>query len=472
MDKFMYCVIEFISSIFGMIILTLSLISLREYHFNSNMIDSYKENWGKGPIMNIIVPTENQGCPISYEPFITDSFPGLSHGCDCYKSPSLSFNQKVFIENCTSDQLQAKCSPITQTFNQRLSNWQGINLCVKRLSANFYLLNTHIAFNTCPLGKESCGLFDSIGNVYCVDKGQKCPINYLEILSKNNQPSMKDINSKEIQSIPLKNDYTLYYSTKANDNGRLLINLRTNTHKMCYEPNEGMFGQNNFTLNQLQGYNTCITSSPEGTLYDDRYRLVDSQNLITFYKENNIDSKSPKLISTFLKEITPTLINLYSTNYYGWHPTCYKHTKDLFTLDNLIWPNTTNNYSMIYLIGIIAVIYYIFIIAMFALILMLEDSKQKDCFWTIVAVFEISLLISMLGLAVTVIYNTSILLEPYKEFKNMNCAEDITLHAFDLAYGKLLKVYNYLIPFTTFTLFDIVARVAYYAHVFFIKHSK
>ena len=468
MEKVIYAVIEFISGILAFLFITVSFLGISDYSFDNTMLTTYKQNWNLGPITDMVTTPHGNECPTGYDKLISNIFPGNNEGCDCTESDTLAYQGIIFTEKCNSDQKEDKCVDVPSQGNITLNTWRGLNICVKRMERSFYDLLPLTTNNTaCPSNMKNCGVFDSENNLLCLRTTEQCPINYVEFAST---PSINDVS---VKSLTLNNGYNLYYSNDK-PQGRILVQVKANTHNMCYEPNQGAFGQNHYPLNTLQGDQQCkIKHKGIQSKYDTRFSEIDKELLYDFYNNNLIAQQLAVLTDYPLPtDINNAYVSLYGTNYFGWDQRCVRYANDLFKEDNILEPHTHGNFQLIYVIGIISFMYLLYVLGSFALFCMIDESSHKTILFLVIDVIKALILLSIFIMSVVSSVKNDEILKPAKEFVRMKCGDAITKHALKMSYRYLIKIDPLLAVVAFFSLFDIVLRVGYYVFYFCIRKNK
>ena len=467
MEKVVYAVIEFISGVLAFLFITVSFLGISDYSFDNTMLRTYKQNWNLGPITDMVTTPRGNECPEGYDKLISNIFPGNNEGCDCSDSETLAYQGIIFTEKCNSNQKEDKCVDVPSQGNITLNTWRGLNICVKRMNRSFYdLLPLTTNQTSCPSDMKNCGVFDSEDNVLCLNANEQCPINYIEIAPA---PSINDVS---VKSLMLNGGYNLYYSNDK-PQGRILVQVKANSHNMCYEPNQGAFGQNHYPLNILQGDQQCrIKHKGIKSKYDTRFSEIDRELLHDFYSNNSITNQLSILTDYPLpSNIDNAYVSLYGTNYFGWEQPCVPYANDLFQEDNILDPHTHGNFQLIYVIGIISFMYLLYVIGSFALFCMIDESSHKTKLFLVIDIIKALILLSIFIMSVVSSVKNDKILKPAREFVKMKCGDAITKHALKMSYRHLIKIDPLLAVVAFFSWFDIVLRVSYYVFCFLIRQT-
>ena len=468
MDKTIYTLIEFLSGTLAFLFLVITFLGISNYTFDQNTLKMYKDNWKVGPIIDIISLSKDTNCPTDYETLISNSFPGNKEGCDCYNSESISYTKKIFTDKCSKGKLDAGCLNVEKVDNTTLKTWKGKNICIKRMKKTFFDLMGSTAVKSCPSGKKKCGIFDSENNILCLNENEQCPINFIEIKTKTQKPS---IDTNDIETVDLSKDYVLYFSNKETDN-KIYTQIIANTHDICFEPNDGYMGQNFYQLNLFKGESECkIKYKNQKSLYDNRFSAIDKESSVDFFIDNNLLINLNKL-SNYPYPKEGSEVSLYGTNFFGWNQKCFRQSKSLFTEQKLIEPNTKKSFDFIYVTGIISFMYLFFLIGCFALFCMIEDSQYKKQLFLMIDCIKILIAFSIFILSIITITKNVNLLKPFKEFRAMKCGDDITTNALKLSYRHLLSIHPLLSTIAFFSIFDVFVITAYYIFFYFLFKSK
>jgi hypothetical protein len=240
-------------------------------------------------------------CEEGEEKLILGEWDGMAEGCNCSNTPVK--------RECTEFDYKNKCyriakqSPISYTkFNSNL-------LCIKRSGKSYLdLLKTEqiIPQNRyCPTNYISCGVIDTLGNLFCVKSGEKCPINKNDIKELNKYFNLIPEDENKYESFPIG------YSNlnKVGDNREKILSIfKLGEKKPCINPTEKYwtykvpYGPDN------KECNTELNSK----LYDERYeQILEKITKLKLYQENLIPDNG---ISGEDKDID---ITLYTRNLLG-----------------------------------------------------------------------------------------------------------------------------------------------------------
>ena len=316
---------------------------------------------------------------------------------------------------------------------------------------------------------KKCGLFDTGNNALCLKENEDCPINYIEVVKKGQQPQQDTKNSKKIE---LNDGYTLLYSNE-DVTSNIYVQFIANIHSVCYNPNTGTLGTNGYPVNENFGSKDCKKRfSSQSSIYDKRFYTVDSDLVSTFYTDNKLDDKLKPLIGyPYPKE--GTKVKLFGINYFGWEKECYGSINTKYSEEHLLDPKIGKNYDVLYVIGIISFVYVAFAIGTYAIFILVDESRQKSQMLLAINIIKVLLMFTVFILACICSSKNRGILSGQKSFFKSGCsAEDITTHAFNLYYRDLRRISPHLILIAFFALLEVVMRTTYYVFFYFIQGKK
>ncbi len=304
------------------------ILSLLFYHKDIKIFDKYRKNWKSYPITEI-----STNCTGNYTPLISSKIYGHSTYCNCTKTKY----GKIFNNKCEKEHIESKCIQFNKIKEKNITKYKGTELCVLRNKTTYDELKT-------VNGSIIYGYLDTFNYSYTVQKKNnysQFPITELKILSNDDANSEKYYNYTKIE---LNNNYTLIYYKNISNNSSIVIDVEmTINEKICANPEEGIFSQNNYEYNNKKGEKECKTKIAN-TLYDSSYKLLDTYSISNLFNENNI--------SDYLN-LSNQNINLYQINYFGVKEDCFKSLKVSYVFEINICYNTVRILIIIMLIWFI-----------------------------------------------------------------------------------------------------------------------
>jgi len=551
MEKIFSFLIDILFIILSIIFLILASLSYNNYKYDTFIINEYKQNWELGPIVDIVSVFKNNPCPINYQSFITNKFPGFKEGCDCRNSDRDEEKKIIYEKACSPKNLISKCQSIHKQDDINLEIWKGKKLCVKRLEKNFWEFEEYEAaisddFETIFLENDSsfklekssirknnnknllkskntilikktnannkiksktinrqngltcrdpqnfkpCGYLDETLNVICVKKTEKCPINSLLILKDSD--FQKFVKDKSIyNSIPLYNEFFLYFSNKKTD-GKVYIEINAHIGDFyCIHPHEGLLGQNEYLLNNLIGEKKCVTKI-NSKKDDTRYKLLDNYNIDTFYSENNIkklifdkitdynkrNSTSKNLNEGFIYKQTDknNEVKLYTSDYIGWKKSCFNFKDNNKTYINSILDTSQEKVDkskniINWIKGLCAynLAFHIFMLIFFKINILNIKEDFKTLFYLDAINFLFILVIFILSI---ISYgNANSILKPSFDFINNKCGDDITNDVLSFAFEKISKIKPMLLCIEISVGIQLLIYILLYLYIFNNKYG-
>ena len=331
-----YLVVDYIVGALACIIFILVFITDRKIFFSKRLIRDINSNWQITPIIDIIKVPLKEECPKNYERLFNETFQGANKGCLC---EDISVKESIIYEgNCIDSRDKIKCKNVNEIPPQKMKNWRNSNLCIMRMktieNTTFYInqfksQNISSKLTNCPINSKKCGVLDNQGNVFCVEKGDECPVNYFFISNNFN----KNTSLYKYNMIALSNNYTLYFTNQA-INSTIYSNFKISDGSVCLDPVEHNNTSKIHPLFKDQDPYDC-DNEINGTRNDDRYIKYDSYQMSSFYKDNDIDTKLktlPNWEQSYFNNNSQ--IELFARPYIGWKTTC---NSDLNRPEIVLW---------------------------------------------------------------------------------------------------------------------------------------
>jgi len=287
-----------------MAVLIVSKLNIDESSYQ--FIQDLGFNWSQGPINDI--STSNIACPSGSTGFINDKWPGTVAGCNC---GVLGITRGYCDRSRNS--YQEYCLDISPIPAMNYVFYDGLAICRKNATISY--LDLTVATGSCPSSApKSCGIIDSLENLYCVGATDSCPINEIMFIAKNTTvPS-------GFTSIPLSTRSLIY--SNSTTLGKIPIQTKISDDTPCINPAEQNYylGQT-YILDFYYPKGNCTTQIID-TYFNQAYKKLDTYYYYDLLFQNKI--------STFLLSILPTYpssrlnhdTNLYVKNYIGLKPEC------------------------------------------------------------------------------------------------------------------------------------------------------
>ncbi len=241
-------------------------------------------------------------------------FEGTDEGCDCNKNLDEIDLKLLYKRKCTSNEKKKYCKKIKSIDDKSLKIYKGKRFCflsedINELTYSDYLKNSVNKNENCKEGFKQCGILDSFNNKLCLPIKKKCPINFFSI---SNKEIIFD-NNKSFYNVSLNNNEILYYSNEF-ENNKIIIELKLNEGKMCFDPKiKNLVFEKYFLYENEDFYaKNCLDGK-----FNNNYTLIDTINLKTLYKDNDLLDKIKKL-PNYNENNFNEMFNLYSNNYFGY----------------------------------------------------------------------------------------------------------------------------------------------------------
>ena len=460
MEKVLSLISDLILLIFTFITMIFSILAIKNYSLDKDIITEYINNWNRGPILDI-KSTNLPNCPVGYSDFLLGSYPGTSAGCDCQYSDKAKLTKQIFNITCTASMIASNCSMVFTTPQIKFSKWRGKKLCVLRDVSNFWKLEFTSSNSTCPTGKKQCGLLDTFGNFLCVATTDACPINSINILPNNQLPPYSNYGK-----ITLDDNYNLFFASLPNSVKPVVVNIIP-SKLVCVHPFEGKVAQNQYPLNYLKGPDSCLTSI-NGVSLDPRFEKFDTRMLISFYNENNITQMISKL-PNYPQPSPNDVINLYNVNYFGWNRNCFSNPTSIITNNtDLIDSSLINTYYgrvyALYIFGVLNFVYAILLILVYKIIISCFSISHKAI--VCIDIINFIFLLIIFSISVNVYGNTNKIVTPFRNFIDLSCGDVITNGIIKLSFGNILSAMGSLM--TIIILSSIALIYLFFFYIYYI----
>jgi hypothetical protein len=462
MEKIFAIILDVMLCLFSVLFLFFSILASKNYILDTSLLREYKLNWFKGPIIEIIKINENQNdCPVGYDPFIRNNFPGNIEGCDCSTSKENKYKKKIYKKQCDSNRIADGCTMIFKRQEKSLLIWKGSKLCVKRMKENFWELE--VTSGDCPIGKKKCGVIDNFKNTLCIDLNDKCPINQI-VIRPSNEEQLKDYNM-----IQLNEKFNLFFTNSQTDES-IITEIEARTHPICAHPFEGKLGQNFYPLNLKQGPPECKTKISE-YLTDYRFQELDTQEIFNFYNQNGvmkIISKFPDF--SYPKPLDKDLVTLYKINYFGFNKNCLRNRINQSDLANVEQAKIKYYADIAHLLKVLCIFKFTFVVLSIVIYKVVLE-KLSVTLQIVFFIDSINLIIigSSLIISCIILSATNNILNSYSSFVNGRCGDKITNEVIDFAFEGLSRVPGFLIFINVLAIIEICYIFGFYIWVFFFS---
>ena len=221
---------------------------------------------------------------------------GLKNGCKC--------KNDIRAVKCDLDEIT--CKNIKEIEPKIYKKINSNYICIKTSKNTYrdFMKSNQILSkgSECPKNFKSCGIVDTLENIFCVPKNEKCPITIDNLINTNNERKI--------------NNYTQILS---------IFKLDENINP-CIDPAEKTWRSNSV----LEEQKKCSTKIL-GKLYDDRYEKIYIINTTKkeLYKDNSIIDYYDKGL------ILDEIIYLFGRSFIGFKPESidkyYDNYKDLIS---------------------------------------------------------------------------------------------------------------------------------------------
>jgi hypothetical protein len=349
--------------VFALAIFYCGITTMSFSYFGEHILTDLVKNWNTHPVIDIV--DSKGGCPTGYEPLLNDIWPGTVTGCYC---PYILIGQHLSKGKCSSSQKKSSCGNVNPVGEIPLNNWDGVLLCAKRHPES-YLYFARLGNNKgCEAGMKSCGRLDNLGKDYCVNPDENCFVNNISFSE----------NSNGIQ-LGYGKFFSFSFSTTDTNNSPddLIIDLRTSTGAMCIDPTEKNIDYKPYLLMDTTKVSYFCINKIDDKYFDDRYKLVDANNMNNYYNDNRLNIVM-SVLPEYLPPPTNTMVSLYTRGYLGWKNSCLEH--ELLSPENVIASSEKiqrlNFYQ--YLLYLSAILYLIIMMVLLVIKLIFVTFNNND----------------------------------------------------------------------------------------------
>ena len=303
----------FVTSIFTLIFIVSSfLYTLQAFNFmnaNNSQIRSIVKNWERSYIEDVFVSNSSNICPEGFENIINFEWPGTMHGW--YWAATSSKASKLTKGSWDLKQVRKNCTTVDPIPKQKLTKFNGNIIWVKRVNTD--LIDLSVPTPTGEWVNENhkvCGSIDGTTSYQTwIDKDLKCPITDFII---------EDTESKNIQ-------VSSYEKYQLGEN-KILFASRNSTHLpvVQFKLTEGgpCIEEHEYDTTNSKHFYKLLNKKPkgwktkleDGTLYDERFRYVDSISESDLLTQNNIFQE----LSLKPMNGNQTLSYFYTFSLYSW----------------------------------------------------------------------------------------------------------------------------------------------------------
>ena len=359
------------------IICLMFVVTLNSSYFQ--IFTQITKNWQLQPIIDVVT-IHSKICPDGYSFLFNYQWPGTKEGCDCMNK----FNLTGFKDNenkikqgpCSSLLVALDCKSLKKTDLTFVNSWNNLTICAKRGDRNylFSYSNNLVSKQKCPLDKKSCGEIDSLGNLLCLNKTEKCPLNNIVISKKLGNQNIKD------------------------EKVKLAIEFEVSQGKVCINKNEtNTLTDSVFDLVNNKKNFKCTTKFSDDILethsYDQRFFNLTTIKTIDYFLQNELIHIYNDLvnINSFPKAFFDYDISLYSRNYIGWHKSCERLIHKLLEVEKIL--SRIESISTFYLIFSLIILIYCMLF-----IMILKELLHAQYYLNIGIILFYSVIVSLIVL--------------------------------------------------------------------------
>ena len=256
---------------------------------------------------------QKDSCSKDEKILILGKWDGTVEGCLC--------NNTIYERKCTNKDKANNCNNIGAKAPQYYTKINSTYICIKTMVYTYSeLVKNHQVVNKsigCDSLSKNCGIIDTTGNILCVNKDKKCPVNLNDIIKNDS----------------LAESFPIGYNMINLDEKNILINtIKISQDLPCIYPNEKNW---NYYYKLEYPSKKCETKMNE-EINDFRYQTILQTTKYELYKDNNITQNLPNYNEEQLKNES---ISLYGRAVLGFN---LEKIKD-YSHEDLISHQKTSN---------------------------------------------------------------------------------------------------------------------------------
>lgn len=284
------------------------VINSKYYSINETLFNNFGVNWSQGQINSINVKENSCGLN-SKNALVSIYFPGFKSGCFCQSTG-------YFNEECSTLQVSQGCKNFSETKPKLLYSWGG-NICTERPSNQTYF-SMKKTDGDCPSNFKKCGVLDSFNSTLCVEDGNACPINKIQIVTDDSKQNSND------QELKLSNGKKLVFSND-NKEGKIVNQFLITDHAPCANPVDNK-------IQLIENKENCVNQVGDFK-HDNSWTQIDSMTLEKLVENNDLVQQVSQY--PFWNKIKERNVYLYYRNYIGVKDECIKYGKQYINSETL-----------------------------------------------------------------------------------------------------------------------------------------
>ena len=421
----------FILDQFSLLCITAALVFLHLSYNHQPNVNYFKKiflSWNKTTYLDLKALT-NGKCDDNYTLFEWDIWPGLLSGCYCLSSD-------VVLHDCPIG-----CNSVDKIKPLPYIKWNSNSICVNKLNRRYRDNNFLVEKDgKCPPIMKPCGLFDSLGNILCVEINELCPINDIGFFDSS------DISSKNYHSI-IFNNKELRFTNKKN-NSWVLTGFKISENHPCIDPAFENKVSKSYPLDFYVNRDKCMNNF-NGKILDPDYVYFDTGFRLNLYNDNKISSEISNMPKLNVLDLNNS-INIYAHyGYIGINKSCYENImkgntsiilmQALYNIGEFIQNNDLIKNGLCFIYPMI-----IFHLFLYKIELCTYFYKEPQPIKKKTIAVVISFICLSIALVLISIYFDSLkkLNENFKFVKSyLNCGDTLLIN--EISYLNIEKLFNY-----------------------------
>ena len=264
------------------------------YEFEKDTIITYIHETLDTKFIYSLIPRKQ--CQPGEERLILGKWDGTKDKCKC--------GEKIVDDACPEK--NSSCNTIEGIKPKNYTVFGGREMCVIRKGESYCDMVKYGKFiekdKSCSEAQKSCGIVDTLGRKFCVNKDEECPLTKNNIYRVYQETILKNFISK----INLEKNKIINFLEEEKNENKIISLIKLSDGLPCLNISQ----KNWISYHEEEKYKTQKCWPISGKTYDDRYQKFENYytTITNLYKDNNLSQYiTPNL------EKNDKIINLYGT---------------------------------------------------------------------------------------------------------------------------------------------------------------
>ena len=268
------------------------------YEFEKDTIITYIHETLDTKFIYSLIPRKQ--CQPGEERLILGKWDGTKDKCKC--------GEKIVDDACPEK--NSSCNTIEGIKPKNYTVFGGREMCVIRKGESYCDMVKYGKFiekdKSCSEAQKSCGIVDTLGRKFCVNKDEECPLTKNNIYRVYQETILKNFISK----INLDKNKIINFLEEEKNENKIISLIKLSDGLPCLNISQ----KNWISYHEEEKYKTQRCTPINGKTFDDRYQKFENfhTKIIDLYRDNNLNNYiTPSL------EKDSNIINLYGTIFLG-----------------------------------------------------------------------------------------------------------------------------------------------------------